>query len=370
MNQLPILYKRAKTGATTQWQIIVENNTFYTVEGQVDGKLTTSKPTVCDAKNEERANATTSEEQAYKEALSKWNKKKEHGYNEDINNIDEELHFTEPMLAHKYVDYKDDLIYPVHGQRKFDGIRCIIRKDGAWTRNGKKHMCIPHIVKALQPIFDANPDTILDGELYNHEFHDNFNKITSLVRKTKPTLEDLKESEQLVQYYCYDAPKIGNLTQSDSFSQRNRLVQTLLCDIPYVKVVETVVLHSEEDIKKYHEQFVEDGYEGIMVRLNKGYEHKRSKNLLKYKTFETDEFEIIDIVEGVGNRSGMAGYAICQMKNGKTFRANIKGTHEWLKTLLTHRLNVIGKQGTVKYFNITPDGSLRFPVMIEIRDYE
>jgi uncharacterized protein YegP (UPF0339 family) len=69
--------------------------------------------------------------------------------------------------------------------------RAIIRLEKgeivARTRNGKIIEAIPHITNSLKSFFQANENTILDGELYNHELKDNFNKITSLVRKQKPT---------------------------------------------------------------------------------------------------------------------------------------------------------------------------------------
>jgi hypothetical protein len=118
MKQLPIIYSRTSTGAIQQWQIIVDCNTFYTVEGQKDGKLTTSTPTVCSGKNIGKANETCGEAQAVKEAKSKWQKKIDGGYHEDINDIDIET-FTEPMLAHKYGEY--EISFPLASQPKLDG---------------------------------------------------------------------------------------------------------------------------------------------------------------------------------------------------------------------------------------------------------
>ena len=56
----------------------------------------------------------------------------------------------------------------------------------AFTRNGKQIDSIPHILESLKDFFKKNPYAILDGELYNHDLRDNFNKITSLVRKQTP----------------------------------------------------------------------------------------------------------------------------------------------------------------------------------------
>ena len=49
-----------------------------------------------------------------------------------------------------------------------------------------------HILDELQPFFNKYPDVVLDGELYNHDLKDNFEKIISLVRKQKPYLRNYK----------------------------------------------------------------------------------------------------------------------------------------------------------------------------------
>ena len=98
------------------------------------------------------------------------------------------------MLAHKFEDYKDKLIYPLFSQPKLDGIRCIVKSNGMWSRTGKRIISAPHIFEALKPLFELNPDLIFDGELYADKFANDFNAICSLVKKTKPTADDLIKS--------------------------------------------------------------------------------------------------------------------------------------------------------------------------------
>jgi len=74
----------------------------------------------------------------------------------------------------------------------------------AFSRTGKPWLNIAHITNSLHYFFTQNPDIILDGELYNHDLRDDFNKIISLVRKTKPTPSDRAEASNLVQFHCYD----------------------------------------------------------------------------------------------------------------------------------------------------------------------
>jgi len=323
--KLPMLFARTNTGAVQTWIIEVEGNKYRTHYGQIDGAIQITEWTLCAGKNTGKKNATSAEDQAVKEAKSTWKKKKESGYFENINDIDG-IGFTEPMLAKSYDDYKDELKYPVYSQPKLDGIRCVVKKDGMWSRNGKPIVSAPHVLVALKPFFDKFPNAILDGELYADKFANDFNAICSLVKKTKPTPEDLTESAKNIQYWVYD------WIVQKTFSDRNADITTYL------------------------------------VNNNDGpYENKRSKHLLKRKEFQDREFKILDIVEGVGNKSGMAGNMVFKNHKGIEFHSNIKGNREYLKELLKNKNKLIGKSATVKYFNLTPDDEIpRFPYVINI----
>jgi DNA ligase-1 len=315
-------------------------------------------------KNEGRANATTDKEQCMKEAIAKRTKKLESGYFEDMKNIYMEQYF-EPMLAAKWEDYKDKLTYPIYSQAKLDGIRCILTKDGMFSRNGKPIISAPHIFDSVKPLFETNPDLIFDGELYADKFANDFNKIVSLVKKTKPTADDLKESKELIEYHIYDLP-----SSDKNFIQRAYdlaiLFETRSELHPHCRIVETYKVPSEDVVTELYEKYVEEGYEGQMLRLDGKYENKRSKNLLKHKSFVDEEYTILDICEGEGNRTGTAGYMVFQTAEGKPFKSNVKGTWDETAEMLKSKNELIGKQATIKYFNLTPDGIPRFPFVIGI----
>ena len=132
-------------------------------------------------------------------------------------------------------------------------------------------------------------------------------------------------------------------------------------------ILEFFPIKSHEEVIKHNDYFVSKGYEGVILRVpNSVYENKRSKNLLKYKTFIDDEFKIIDIVEGTGNRTGMAGNLTLQMNNGKIFNAGIRGGEDYYKQLLIDKNKYIGKLATVRYQNLSVDGIPRFPVAVNI----
>ena len=366
--QLPTLYSRTSTGAVQTWTVEVVGDSYRTIHGQLDGKLQTTEWTVCLVTNEGRANERTTEDQALFEANAAWTKKRDTGYHTDIDNIDVSLYIA-PMLAKKWEDRKDKVKFPVYTQVKLDGMRAIITKDGAKSRNGKPWVTIPHILKALEPVFEAYPDLVLDGELYNHDLKHDFNKIASLIKKTKPTDKDLTESAEMVQFWWYD-------TASDkhTFRQRKNWIKTLMerFQIPNCVVrVTTQRIDSEEILDKVYDAYLEKGYEGQMIRLDTPYEFKRSANLLKRKEFQDQEYKILDIVEGVGNRQGLAGAMVFENELGYQFNSNIKGDRKYLKELLDNKDTYIGQLATVVFFNNTPDKQIpRFPFVHSIRSYE
>lgn len=363
--KLPTIYKKTKTGKIQEWTIEVKGNQYRTISGHTDSdNKIVNEWTDCKAKNTGKANATSASEQAIKEAEAKRKQKLEAGYFEDIKNINKKK-FFEPMLAQKYEDHEID--YPVLSQPKLDGIRCIVTKDGMFSRNGKPISSAPHIRENLNKFFKDHPNAILDGELYCDKLANNFNKIVSLVKKSKPTDEDLKESEEVIEYWVYDAPKIGMLEQNDTFLERYNLVKdTLQKKFKSIKIVDTIKVSNEKDLTNTYEMYVEQGYEGQMVRLNKEYENKRSKFLLKRKEFMDEEFKILEVVEGEGNRKGTAGYMVFKNKDGRNFKSNIKGDFDYLAQLLKDKNELVGKKATIKFFNYTPDDVPRFGYVIAI----
>jgi DNA ligase-1 len=365
--KLQTIYKKTKTGATQEWSIEVEGNKYRTHSGQVGGVISTNEWTVCFGKNVGRANATTDDEQALAEAVAKRTKKLESGYFEDINNINEQQYF-EPMLASKWEDSKDKITYPIYSQPKLDGIRCIVTKDGMFSRNGKPIISAPHIFNSLKPLFETNPQMIFDGELYADKFANDFNKIVSLVKRTKPTDEDLAESKKNIQYWIYDLPSVD-----DTFDVRSQSLYDLFTEWSYFNShcinVDTDVCRSEKEVMELYEGYVEKGYEGQILRLNGLYENKRSKFLLKHKSFQDSEFPILDICEGEGNKTGQVGYMVFEIE-GKRFKSNVKCSWEEGAEILKSKSKLIGKSATIQYFNLTPDGIPRFPYVININREE
>jgi DNA ligase-1 len=365
IKQVQKLYKRTSTGAVQVWwqEVNDAGNGYRTVSGQLDGKLVTSAWTICEAKNVGRSNEMSPERQCVAEISSNYTKKLEQGgYKEQVDNIDEAT-FFKPMLAKDYDDHKptaaDYAKGIVYSQPKLDGMRCIMTKTGAWSRNGKPILTVPHLRKAWEIAAQTfGENLVLDGELYNHDLKADFDKIMSLCKKQKPTASELAESEALVQYWVYDLPSISY------FDDRSEMLSHIVkrINLPSVVGVETTRVKSEAELNVMFETYLDAGFEGQIVRLsNAPYENKRTKQLLKHKEWVDAEFPIDEILEGTGNRAGMAGSAMFKTVDGKPFKANIMGDRAKLRDILARKEELKGAPATVTHFKrLTPDGKPRF----------
>jgi len=381
--RLANLYKRDSKGALRKWGIEQREHQYRTVSGAEGATLVRSEWTDAQTTNAGRANERGPKEQADFEIAAAYKKKRDEGY---CDTVDAALvsTFREPMLAEKYAP--KHVTFPVYSQPKLDGIRCLARKDGLWSRNGKPIVSCPHIMEALHNVFVDYPNLVIDGELYNHDLKAEFEQIVSLTKKQKPTDADLAKSKALIQYHVFD------IQSADEYTARWMFIDEKLFDFSEMFIDEKLFDFSEDEednggyglpsciqrvysaycpdqehLDLVYRNYLGEGYEGQMIRNPKSqYEFKRTKNLLKRKEFLDQEFIIHDIVEGVGNRSGMAGRIEYKTKDGKVFGSGIRGGVEHNRMLLEQRASYIGGTGTVRFQNWTEDGVPRFPVTVSV----
>ena len=148
-----------------------------------------------------------------------------------------------------------------------------------------------------------------------------------------------------------------------SFEGRYEILRTHLNYSKAIQLVETIWCSNQEELDSKYSEYTEKGYEGQIIRLDTDYENKRTKNLLKRKEFITEEFEVISVLEGAGNWSGYAKRFILKDLKGQEFGSGIRGKQDQMKELWEN-----GKTpswATCRYFNLTPDGIPRFPVVID-----
>ena len=281
------------------------------------------------------------------------------------------------MLAYKVDSKPVNWTKKVYMQPKLDGVRCVIQLNDkgevhAYSRTGKPWLNINHILENLKPFFDTYEDAILDGELYNHDLRDDFEKIISLVRKQKPTTDDRAESKKLVQFHCYDYANGSENYSTRQYNLRNEFTEDCLYSY-CVRYVPTYIVHKyEEALNLHYDAFIADGYEGSILRLDGPYQCKRSYNLQKFKDFHDTEATIIGYVDGKGKREGTLGKFLMQDDDGVEFGCPPgKGyNYKMLADMLTNIHNYIGKRATFTYFERTKAGSYRHPLFKTLRNYE
>ena len=239
----------------------------------------------------------------------------------------------------------------------------------AYSRTGKQWKNIDHILFNLKPWFALNPNVVLDGELYNHDLKNDFEKLISLVRKQKPTDIDALESADTVQFHCYDCIDMGLIDAS--FENRMNFITHNVPRNHCIKHVTTDrVYKHEEALDIHHNANLANGYEGSILRTNDAYACKRSHNLRKFKDFSDAEALIVDWIEGVGKRTGTIGKFMAQDEDGNLFGMPVMDKFKYLQDNFKKMQGYVGKTATFTYFERTKAGSYRHPLFKCIRDYE
>ena len=272
-----------------------------------------------------------------------------------------------PMLAYKVDKKPVDWSEKVFIQPKLDGVRCIFTKDGAYSRTGKEFKNLAHVKYDLTDYFRKHPNSVLDGELYNHTLKNDFEKIISLVRKQKPTDQDARDAQHLVQYHVYDTIAEG-VNYEDRFNWLTRYLPIAAS----MTLIKNTVVESQDEAKMLHDIHLAQGYEGSMLRLNKPYEQKRSYNLQKFKDFSDTEATIVGYEAGKGKFTGLIGKFFMRDDDGNEFGCPIGKGYDFAdrKNILDNIHDYIGQRATFTYFQRTQAGSYRHPLFKTLRNYE
>jgi len=374
------LYKVASTGKIYQWAIELEEgpdgSVFMTTrDGYKDGKLKVNTREISVGKA-----GRTVLEQAILQADRKFKDKIEKsGYSPNLKKVStNDVKVIRPMLAGKlnFSKLGKSVKLPALVQRKYDGIRTIAFKDASGSiemesRQGKGWHHMDLIKQSIAKVYSDNdlPSTFyFDGELFPMEGSDmTFQELTGLVRRKtlKTGDKDLLKQVYFYIFDCFDTANMG-LSTEERF---NILANIFQKSYPNLYLVPTELVETKKDVKHAFQKYIQEGFEGLMLRSIFGpYElDKRSKHLLKYKEFVEDEFEIVGFHEGTGSDVGTIIWEL-KTKNDKVFSARPKGTREHRRELFENGDEYIGKNVTVIYQELTDDGVPRFPVAKDVRE--
>lgn len=268
----------------------------------------------------------------------------------------------ECQLANKYEEDKNYKVGSWYISRKLDGLRCVFRNNTLFTRQNKPIIGFDYLEKELKEISQKMNLDMMDGELYSHDI--DFHTIQGIVTRNKNINEDDKKKIKFNMFAC-TGPEI-NCTD-DMILKMNKICNNFY-NGSVVVLQQNLIDNKSETIKKWTSEYVEQGYEGAMLRHPKlAYDYKRSDALLKVKFFKEDTFIITGIFNGDGRNDGKLGGFCIESLDGK-IKSNVGSGFSDENRIEFNTEEMIGKKVEIKYFEVTEDNSLRFPVFLKIRE--
>lgn len=356
----PTLYATDNHDNIRIWFMEQDGARYRSISGLQDSESRVSSGwTTATVKNAGKSNATSESEQATSEILSKYERKKKTGYNEDVRKAKTGPAYVEPMLALSLKKRLKKLIFPGMLDRKYNGGRVVTTDEGPKSRKGEDWLTIPHIYESVSPLFTKYPDLVLDGEGYNHEYRYKLNDLMSILRKQEKSItpEVLEQSKQMVRYYVYDGYGFEGITEETGCRERREALKKLLKGYEYVVVADYTMVSTLEEAYKVYQSYVDDGYEGAMFRhTNSPYSHTRSADLLKMKPEDDDEAIIVDITDATGNWIGAATNVTLKWKD-KEFDGVFTRDYATREKIYRERKEWIGKKVTFLYMGLTGLGT-------------
>jgi DNA ligase-1 len=122
------------------------------------------------------------------------------------------------------------------------------------------------------------------------------------------------------------------------------------------------------EIKDLHDNYVAQGYEGAMIKdLNAPYRFGRGYEVMKLKVFHDVDLKIKSLEEGTGKHTGKLG-SVTVVFNGVEVRVGSGFSDSNREEIWRAPDSFVGRVIEVRYQEVTPDGSLRFPVFVCFRN--
>lgn len=266
--------------------------------------------------------------------------------------------FRKPMLAQEAEKQSEDwLTRAWWTSLKLDGVRTLAHVESDpetgdklvfKSRSGIPYKGVTtnlendHQLIALARTHDCE----IDGEFYLHGTP--LNKINGACQ----TEEYDPEVHDKIEFHIFDLAN-SNYTTQDRCTILNELEEF---DNPRVKIVRHTYAISTEAIDAIMDEVIAQGYEGIMARtVGSKYQFgKRSRELLKFKPFLDDEFEIVGVVQKLRHIHDMV-FELYTKDKSTTFKAKPEGDFFLKKWYTDNAEDLIGKLGTVKYQRINEE---------------
>lgn len=244
--------------------------------------------------------------------------------------------------------YRDGIVVEHYWiSEKLDGVRAYWDGQQLISRGGERIAAPAWFTKDF-------PKTALDGELWlgRNQFAATF----SIVSKLQP----IDREWQQIQYFIFELPNAPG-----SFTERISAMQSLIQQhqSPYLKLVPQFRIASKDKLLLKLQQLEQQGAEGLMLHHQDAlYTTGRSSHLLKLKSFQDTEAEVIGYRPGKGKYQGMVGALVVKTQDGKTFAIG-----SGLTDALREHPPAIGSIVTYRYNGYTNKGIPRFARFLRVR---
>ena len=280
-------------------------------------------------------------------------------------------------LADKYepnlVDWKDGW----YVSRKIDGARCIAIVDSNgntsfYSRTGKSFDTLDVVAGGIKALDISN--VVLDGELclVDEDGNEDFQGVMKELRKKDHTIKNpsFKIFDMITHDEFYSKKGQGNRPYSIRLSNLTEAMKKNTCKC--LSVLEQDRIKDDDHFAEWVSKSNKQKWEGLMLRADEPYKGKRSKDLLKYKSFFDDEYEVIDVEfgpfryvkDGAECEETMLSCVMIQHK-GHTVRVGSGFSIEQRQEFYKNPKKILGKIILVQYFEETENEkggiSLRFP---------
>jgi DNA ligase-1 len=280
-------------------------------------------------------------------------------------------------LADKYepklVDWKDGW----YVSRKIDGARCIAIVDSIgdvtfYSRTGKEFDTLGVVSGGIKAL--GITDVVFDGELclVDDDGNEDFQGVMKQLKKKDHTIPNpsYKIFDMISHDEFYSKKGKSNKPYSVRYSNLREVMRNNTCAC--LSVLGQELIKDDDYFAEWTGKAKEYCWEGLMLRADTPYKGKRSKDLLKFKSFFDDEYEVFDtetgpfryVLDGKEHEETMLSCVMIKHK-GHIVRVGSGFSIDQRQDFYKHPEKILGKKITVQYFEETKnqDGgiSLRFP---------
>lgn len=377
-------FRFAVVEADEQWHEPEHGYIIQRSYGQVGGKTTLSPTIVVDKTKQKR----TWKEQLALQYNSEVKKFKDKGYvevdehpnNYSLETLDEifgdvktnQYGVIKPQLAKQSEKVTNPKIFDKEWMisRKLDGVKALFYyKDGeihTASRGGEDYDPATNHLRTDQRLLDffkANPNVVLDGELFKRG--KTLQQISGAARLEKNAYDC-----DWLEYWIYDCYIIDHvevkaidryallyheLVESFNIPLYGNVKDDLIND--HIRLLNHTSVTGWDNMIKLHDQYVAEEFEGACITdPDKPYKPgSRGNQLIKIKQYKSEDFKVVGYELGLRGSEDMT--FICELEDGRTFKAMPVGDRETKAEYVDNfEEKYLGHKVECTFFNYSDEG--------------